>query len=219
MVLDRYGAMTKRNELLDWAKSQVGPGDRAAYWRSALGYDPGEKLAWCGAFCLAGLHAVGLAIDTHWRLGVGFVGPLGLHTTRTPSRGDIGYLHIPFQHHFLFDREQDGWIYSVDGNQPGVLEKRRRRDGLLFYSIEPLLDAPQRDTDPAPPMHPVLKLGASGADVLDMQNLLNRVGAHLKPDGQFGPVTSMALQSFQRRAGLDADGVCGPKTWGALLLP
>lgn len=145
--------MTKRDELLDWAKSQIGPGNRVGYWMSAMGKDPGPKLAWCAAFCLAGLHAVGLAAGQKFVLGQGFVGPLKLKQTRTPSRGDIVYLDQPFQHHALFDYEHDGWVYSVDGNQPDVRQRRRRKEGLAFYSISPLLEVTDtgRETDPLPP--------------------------------------------------------------------
>jgi hypothetical protein len=129
-----------RAELLEWAKGEVGPGRRADYWRAVFPNDPGPQLAWCGVFCLAGLHHVGLT-NAHWKLGVGFVGPLKLPQTRTPSRGDIGYLHSPYQHHFLFDYEYDGKVHSVDGNQPDVREKVRPKQGIVFYSIQPLIDA------------------------------------------------------------------------------
>ena len=36
-------------------------------------------------------------------------------------------------------------------------------------------------------------------------------------DGDFGRDTESAMKRFQRARGLDADGVCGEKTWSALL--
>ncbi len=36
------------------------------------------------------------------------------------------------------------------------------------------------------------------------------------PDGFFGPKLESAVKQWQRRAGLDADGVVGPKTWVTL---
>src|SRR5215204_2780516 len=113
--------MSERARLLEWARAEVGPGRRAYYWEQALGYDPGKSKAWCGAFCLAGLKAVGLVPAFKWGIdGSGMVGPLKLRRTNTPSRGDICYLDQPFQHHFLFDYEHDGYVHSIDGNQPDV---------------------------------------------------------------------------------------------------
>ena len=209
--------MSQRDQLLDWAKSQVGPGDRVGYWLNALGYDPGKSKAWCGAFCLAGLHTVGLALGHKWGIdGSGMVGPLHLKRTMTPSRGDICYLDQPFQHHFLFDYEHDGYVHSVDGNQPDVREKKRRREGIVFYSIESLLPH-EHDTEPQlPAVDPTLRIGSSGAEVAHLQELLNRRGHQLRTDGAFGPKTAAAVMSLQRRAGLVVDGVVGPKTWAVL---
>ena len=39
----------------------------------------------------------------------------------------------------------------------------------------------------------------------------------LSVDGTFGSKTKAAVVAFQSSKGLDADGVCGPKTWDALL--
>ncbi len=207
----------ERARLLEWARAQIGPGDRAAYWRSALGYDPGKAKAWCGAFCLAGLKAVGLVPGFKWGIdGSGMVGPLKLKRTVTPSRGDICYLDKPYQHHFLFDYEHDGYVHSIDGNQPDVREKKRPRAGIVFYSLESLLPN-EHDTEPQlPAVDPTLRLGASGPSVVILQELLNKAGARLVCDGAFGPRTAAAVMSFQRRAGLDADGIAGSKTWGAL---
>ncbi len=143
-----------RARIIEVASAEIGPGRRADYWRETLGYDPGVKKAWCGCFCLWVLHQVGLAREHKWGIdGSGMVGPLKLKQTRTPSRGDIGYLDKPFQHHFLFDYEHDGKVFSVDGNQPDVRQRVRPKAGIVFYSISSLLDVGDRDrdTDPLPP--------------------------------------------------------------------
>ena len=36
-------------------------------------------------------------------------------------------------------------------------------------------------------------------------------------DGDFGADTEAAVRRFQGWSGLEADGICGPKTWGRLL--
>lgn len=59
--------------------------------------------------------------------------------------------------------------------------------------------------------------GARGDDVRLMQELLAKDGSRIKPDGVFGIGTLSAVKSFQKRHGLAADGVVGPKTRAELL--
>ncbi len=65
---------------------------------------------------------------------------------------------------------------------------------------------------------PMLRKGSGGADVKELQALLNERGASpaLTVDGSFGPLTEQAVEAFQAVRGLVVDGVCGPKTWAAL---
>lgn len=214
-----------RAELLEWAKGEIGPGRRADYWHMALGYDPGKSKAWCGAFCLAGLHHVGLAPHHKWGIdGSGMIGPLRLPRTTTPSRGDICYLDQPYQHHFLFNYEHDGWIFSVDGNQRApttVCEQRRRKQGLVFYSIQPLIDAmlapDERDTIPSPKRPTVWQGHCDPANAMDIQAALTLKGFPCKVDGVFGAATAKAVRQFQLASNLTTDGIVGDLTWAALL--
>lgn len=65
----------------------------------------------------------------------------------------------------------------------------------------------------------MMRLGSSGDDVRQLQLTLNAKGAKLATDGVFGRATEVAVQAFQKRAGLTADGVAGPKTMAALRGP
>lgn len=65
---------------------------------------------------------------------------------------------------------------------------------------------------PISEMPPVLRFGATGEAVKLLQREL-RIAA----DGIFGRITGDALASYQITHGLDADRVCGPKTWDVLL--
>jgi len=61
-----------------------------------------------------------------------------------------------------------------------------------------------------------LRAGDCGERVVSLQRQLAANGARLPVDGRFGPRTEAALVAFQRRNGLDADGICGPVTMQAL---
>lgn len=67
---------------------------------------------------------------------------------------------------------------------------------------------------------PELRKGAQGETVRAMQALLQLNDCELKEygtDGDFGSETEMAVKKYQRKVCIDADGICGPVTWGKLL--
>ena len=59
--------------------------------------------------------------------------------------------------------------------------------------------------------------GSKGDAVKAAQTLLNKNGAGLSVDGDFGGNTDTATRNFQRSAGLGVDGVIGPNTWRELV--
>lgn len=62
-----------------------------------------------------------------------------------------------------------------------------------------------------------VRVGSRGADVVKLQKELNKRGFKLSVDGIFGVGTKAAVQSFQKSAGLVADGIVGSNTWTKLL--
>lgn len=65
----------------------------------------------------------------------------------------------------------------------------------------------------------VLKEGAKGKEVRELQQKLVDWGYSLKVDGQFGPLTVRAVKAFQAANGLAVDGVVGKKTWEVMANP
>ena len=61
-----------------------------------------------------------------------------------------------------------------------------------------------------------VRKGDKGAAVTALQESLVKLGYGITVDGIFGAATQKAVKDFQKKKGLDADGVCGPLTWAAL---
>jgi len=64
----------------------------------------------------------------------------------------------------------------------------------------------------------MLRKGTTGAEVATLQKRLIEAGLLHSADGWFGEATEAAVIALQRRAGLVADGIAGPKTIEALVL-
>jgi peptidoglycan hydrolase-like protein with peptidoglycan-binding domain len=77
-----------------------------------------------------------------------------------------------------------------------------------------------RATRPAAGLRGLLpvRFGERSNAVAAVQRRLTANGICLAVDGDFGPITRRAVLAFQRAHGLVADGVVGPRTWGALVL-
>ncbi|MFD8496212.1 peptidoglycan-binding protein [Amycolatopsis sp. NPDC059657] len=79
---------------------------------------------------------------------------------------------------------------------------------------------PGGDPSPEEPAA-TLKRGSQGPAVVALQRRLNAwfpAYSHLTADGVFGAGTEGVVREFQRRAGLTADGIAGPRTLAALSL-
>jgi hypothetical protein len=82
-----------------------------------------------------------------------------------------------------------------------------RRPGLLARATRP---APGQGLLP-------VQLGERSKAVATVQQRLAANRVCVAVDGDFGPLTRRAVLAFQRAHGLAADGVVGPRTWGALV--
>ncbi|MDF1602145.1 peptidoglycan-binding protein [Nocardioides sp. YIM 152315] len=65
--------------------------------------------------------------------------------------------------------------------------------------------------------YPTLSTGSTGANVASLQYLLTSRGYATAADGDYGSGTRAAVTAFQSAAGLTADGVAGPATFGAVV--
>jgi peptidoglycan hydrolase-like protein with peptidoglycan-binding domain len=74
--------------------------------------------------------------------------------------------------------------------------------------------APLAPTSPTAVGRPVLKVGAKGVEVVELQALLGI--KNLATPGTFGPLTESRVKAWQQQHGLEADGIVGARTWESL---
>jgi hypothetical protein len=157
-VIEETGeAIDARARLVAWARGEIGTQNPDKYFRvcapSFVG--KGAEIAWCGIFCLAGLHALELC-SWLWSTDPkepGFV--WRLDRTRDPLLADIAVFRFDehrreLWHHAFIERFDGASVATIDGN---VL--RRPLEGVAarvhpvtsdvtFYSIAQLLrDGPR----------------------------------------------------------------------------
>lgn len=108
---------------------------------------------------------------------------------------DLNYLSCPFEvfSHWYQTGELKPWDILPEDKTP-------------VHMLSPNNEPPQVQTDR------VLHLHCSGDDVRAMQRRLAWLGYTVTADGSDGPQTTAAVEAFQTKAGLVADGVAGPLT-------
>lgn len=104
----------------------------------------------------------------------------------------------------------------------GLFQKLTYTQGLLLQVGDILVTKTKGHTAvvvSADDEFPTLRKGSKGSYVRLLQRELNKVitNIQLDDDGDFGPLTEISTIDFQKRKGLRADGIVGPKTWKALL--
>lgn len=64
---------------------------------------------------------------------------------------------------------------------------------------------------------PFAQSGIKGPLAAAIQAALCEAGHAIDIDGEFGPNTENALREYQKKNGLDVDGIAGPATYAKLL--
>ena len=114
-------------------------------------------------------------------------------------------------------------VIEAKGTINGVVKSNLTDKKWTFYGelkqVEYDGAAPAPVPDPTPGWRPTIRRGNKGADVIECQTMLTRLGYDIGPcgiDGDFGRATEAAVRSFQSDNKLVVDGVVGPMTWDAL---
>ena len=141
----------------------------------------------------------------------------------------VGTAGLILEHSFHTNTRATKWLLE-DAN----LRKLAKAEAAViaaWFGIEKAADAPaekpveEPKADPKPAETctvtlPLIRFGDKGEHVKIMQALLDFHGypcANGGADGIFGSGTKEALKYFQAEKDLEADAVCGPLTWAALL--
>jgi murein DD-endopeptidase MepM/ murein hydrolase activator NlpD len=106
--------------------------------------------------------------------------------------------------HLHFELHQGRWNY----------EKTNAVNPLLYIEEEVGDESSKEDIIgvsivPYPGFY--IRKGSKGIDVQRIQRAVK-----VKPDGIFGPITERAVRAYQKRHGLQVDGIVGPKTWSVM---
>lgn len=145
-----------------------------------------------------------------------------------PIRGDIILFSkdgICREHTGYVENADDTYVYTIEGNSGNMVRRRQYRldSDYLYGYITPQYAEEEENETPTPkygkycyPNVPELSKGNAGYAVKVMQWILIDCGYKIDDDGEFGPITKDALTSFQAENGLDADGVCGMRTWSKM---
>ena len=96
---------------------------------------------------------------------------------------------------------------------PTITEVRREMS-LTPTPLPPVPDTVRaKDEFPQVTAEPALHSGSQGEKVWKLQERLQALGYYMDAvDGQYGPGTKDAVTAFQKKNGLDADGLAGEET-------
>ena len=118
--------------------------------------------------------------------------------------------------------EAKGRAYGVVRSTLSYWKTRAYYAGIRRTSrlklTDPIIIPPTPEVPSVPPetTSPLLKSGASGESVKELQALLDRNGLDVINDSQFGPQTELAVKSFQSQRELPITGAVDQATWDAL---
>lgn len=219
--------MATSEQLLDWARNQIGTVGGSKYWQQVYGWS-GGGLPWCAVFDSAALKAVGvkcnyfpstMAFDKRDSsvIGNALVDKYNLKPGDMVSfdwDGDNGGDHVGIVEKVI----SSGVYQTIEGNVSNSVGRRTRYASNIICGIRPQYSNAAAKEEQVYAFSTVKK-GSKNNTVKLLQAALNvRNNAGLYIDGIFGPVTDTAVRNFQKKVGIVVDGICGPVTWGKLFV-
>lgn len=238
--------LSKADTLISWAEGQIGTAEdpkgsnnvryNTVYYGRQIS---GSAYQWCMAFVWVGFKECGLG-DLFMDGGktascttlMRWAKANGQWVTKDFVKGDI----ILFQfdtddyadHVGIFTGNKSGTsLICIEGNTNDKVARVARQPGIILGAYRPKWDDTVDEDINVPTKEPAtssilpeLKFGDKGEAVRSMQQLLIAKGFYCGPyadDGEIGSATQLAIKNFQSDRKLDADGICGEKTWYKLI--
>ncbi len=163
----------------------------------------GNLSAVMGKFAYTVYHAQAFQNAGRWHYGLGGIRPGDIVFFDWGGSGSIANI----DHVGLVEAvNSNGTIVTLEGNTSDMFLRRVRSSCIVGYGRPAYGDA-----SPMPSTDGMLRVGSTGNAVKQLQGNLNTVmKSGLAVDGQFGTATQAALIAFQKKYGLQADGIYGP---------
>lgn len=141
--------------------------------------------------------------DVAKKLGVAEPEPVDNYQNLVESQG--GYRVSAMQH--LLNQ------HGADLTADGKFGAKSEAAVIAFQKANGLVADGECGPKTWPELVVTVRLDDKNDAVKALQVALTYRGFPLSVDGSFGPATDEALKAYQDSRGLEADGVCGPKTW------
>lgn len=232
--------MTQADKLVSAAVSQIGerenpPGSNMTKYGAAYGWN---GVAWCCIFVWWCFREAGLSSlfyngnkTASCTALMKWAANCGRFVVKDFAKGDVflydyDNVKTDSEHTGIYTGEMVNGKYKVvEGNYADAVCMVERNPGEIIGAFRPAWqdegEAPQDGgSRPVTVSLPELSKGSRGASVEAMQMLLEGNGyscGRYGRDGDFGNDTASALRSYQQYHGLEADAVCGIRTWSKLL--
>jgi hypothetical protein len=186
------------------------PSSQAARWNKLL--LPAMKIDATAAFESTS-WGLGQVMGAHWK-ALGFKSPKEmLDTVRRDAAGQIEVMARYIEKFGLVDELQRHDFRAFARGYNGPAGVKNGYDKAMAKAYQRLTG-----TATASKATGMLRMGAKGAAVRELQAVLLRAGYTVKVDGDFGPSTKTAVIAFQKAHKIEADGVVGPQTQKALAI-
>lgn len=230
--------MAKASDILKIATNEIGVVEKATnnvkynteYYGGAVS---GSEFNWCVVFlwwCFKKAKASNLFCGNKKTAYVPYV--VNYYTQRklmvtSPKKGDIAIITFnghSADHIGIVESANGNTVTTIEGNTSGTkgegVYRKHRKMSEILYLFRPEYDKETEKGVTCKVEMKQIQAGSIGAQVKTLQRILYcyfGCPKDFKIDGEFGRTTKKYCEKFQALKGLTKDGICGEKTWYAVL--